>query len=318
MKALFLNDSNLLAYGLAAGFVSDDLRYVPVHIPGWEQPLTHMLRNWQPDFALAEGVAISTVARELFRLLRAYNVPLVYWAIDDPPDWRRMSLRLARGAALVLTPAEECLPLYRKHGIKAQFFHFACNPAFHRPATPRTEFTCDLMFVGNYYTSYPQRRVGFDTLLTPLLAGAYSLKVYGNEHWLDNTDNYTLPANVYQGYLDYRNLPSAYASAKIVLGINSVLDSPTMMSMRIFEVLGCGAFCLTHWTPALENYFQNHVHLVWSRHPDETPELVRYYLARDDLRRQIAQQGQQEVYSKHTYRQRVDNIRPALLKLKKF
>ncbi|MBC2723286.1 glycosyltransferase [Desulfosporosinus sp.] len=309
MNVLFLNDSSLLCQGLASGFSPlDDIRYIPVHLSGWEDRLSSLLRTWKPTFALAEGVSISTVAQKLFPLLRRYRLPLVYWAIDDPPDWLRMSRPLARGASLVLTPAQECLPLYKRERIRAHYFHFACNPSFHRPLTPSPEFTCDLLLVANYYTSYPQRRVGLETLLTPLLSKQFDLKVFGNEHWLSNTDGYILEPNVYQGYLPYDRLPNAYSSAKIVLGLHSVIDSPTMMSMRTFEALGCGAFFLTHWTPALENFFKNHVHLVWSRHPDETLELVRFYLSREDLRQKIARQGREEVYRNHTYQHRIQSV----------
>lgn len=313
MKILFLNDSHLLTQGLATGFLpSDEIRYLPVRLSDWEVRFQRLLPTWRPDFALAEGVSISTVATKLFKELRYHHIPLVYWAIDDPPDFRRMSLPLAHGAALVLTPSTECLPLYRQNGIQAHYFHFACNPAFHQPVPKNSAFASDLTLVANYYTSYPQRKYGIDTILTPLLAGPYQLKVYGNEHWLNNTDQYTLPAHVYQGYLAYESLPTAYSSSRIVLGLNSVVNSPTMMSMRIFEALGCGAFCLSHWTLALEHLFQNHTHLVWSKNPDETLELVRFYLAREDLRQKIGAKGREEVYKLHTYTTRINSIRHVL------
>jgi len=313
MKILFLNDSHLLTDGLSSGFApSDEIRYLPVRLSNWEALFQRLIQTWRPDFALADGVSISTVATQLFKELRYHRIPLVYWAIDDPPDFRRMSLPLARGAALVLTPAKECLPLYHQKGIRAEYFHFACNPAFHRHIPNDEAFASDLTLIANYYTSYPQRKFGIDTILTPLLRSSYRLNVYGTEHWLNNTDHYTLPSNVYRGYLAYEALPMAYSSARIVLGLNSVVNSPSMMSMRAFEALGCGAFYLSHWTLALENLFQNHTHLVWSKNPDETLELVHYYLTREDLRNKIALAGQQEVYNLHTYSKRINSIRPIL------
>ncbi|MGI6119366.1 MAG: CgeB family protein [Desulfosporosinus sp.] len=313
MKILFLNDSSLISHGLSSGFSSgDEIRFLPVRLPDWENRLSDLLKMWKPDFALAEGVSISTVAKRLFPLLRRHSLPFIYWAIDDPPDWRRMSRPLARGASLVLTPAQEYLPLYQREKIRAFYFHFACNPAFHRPTEPLPAYSCDLLLVANYYTSYPQRRIGLETILTPLRSAPFCLKVFGNEHWLANTDQYNLPPGIYQGYLPYKQVPCAYSSAKIVLGLHSVIDSPSMMSMRTFEALGCRAFFLTHWTPAIENHFNNHIHLVWSRHPDETLELINFYLKREDLRQKIARQGQEEVYRKHTYQHRIQSIRTIL------
>ncbi|CAA7600326.1 Glycosyl transferases group 1 [Acididesulfobacillus acetoxydans] len=313
MKILFLNDAPLIAYGLISGLApGDEFRFLPVRHPDWEDRLRTLLFSWRPDFAFADGVSISTVAGRLFSELKSRGLPLVYWAIDDPPDFFNMSLPLARGAALTLTPAEECLAHYRRHRLNALFFHFACNPSFHRPVAPSCRYEADFLLVGNYYTSYPERKTGLEILLTPLHPAFYTLKVYGTEQWLTNSDHYRLPGGVYQGYLPYSELPAAYSSARIVLGINSVVDSPTMMSMRVFEALGCGAFCLTHHSLALERYFRNHEHLVWSRCPDETLELARYYLARPDLRQKIARQGQAEVYRLHTYTQRVESVRKSL------
>ncbi len=316
MKILFLNDAPLITYGFASGLApGDEFRILPVRLPDWESRLRNLILSWRPDFAFADGVSISTIARKLFAFLKSRNIPLVYWAIDDPPDFPNMSLPLARGAALTLTPAAECLPRYQKQRVNARFLHFACNPSFHHPTSPSVRFASDFLLVGNYYTSYPQRKIGLEILLTPLLASDYTLQVYGNEHWLQNTDHYQLPDGIYKGYLPYAELPTAYSSAKIVLGINSVIGSPTMMSMRIFETLGCGAFCLTHHSPAIERYFRNHEHLVWSRNPDETPELAHYYLVRKDLRQKIARQGQAEVYRLHTYTHRIESLRGYLEQL---
>lgn len=313
MKILFLNDAPIITYGFTSGLApNDEFYFLPVRLPDWEERLRKLVLSWRPDFALADGVSISTVARKLFSLLKSRNIPLVYWAIDDPPDFANMSLPLAKGANLTLTPAEECLSRYRKHRIDARFFHFACNPSFHHTTAPSERYASDFLLVGNYYTSYPQRKIGLEILLTPLLASEYTLQIYGDKHWLRNSDHYQLPEGVYKDYLPYTELPTAYSSAKIVLGINSVIDSPTMMSMRIFEALGCGAFCLTHYSPALERYFRNHVHLVWSRNPDETLELARYYLGREDLRQKIARQGQEEVYRLHTYTHRIESVRSYL------
>jgi spore maturation protein CgeB len=129
---------------------------------------------------------------------------------------------------------------------------------------------------------------------------------------VDGKRPFRLEKCYYGGYLPYERLPAAYSSAKIVLGLHSVDSSPSMMSMRTFEALGCGAFHLTQWTPAIENYFSNHKHLVWSKSPEETMELAQYYLGKEHLREKIARTGQQEVYDKHTYLHRARDLLAAL------
>jgi Uncharacterized protein conserved in bacteria len=166
--------------------------------------------------------------------------------------------------------------------------------------------------VGNNYHKYAARIRGLDILLKPLLAGGYDLKIYGNQWWVDEKRPLSLDSRHYGGYLPYEMLPAAYSSAKIVLGLHSVDCSPTMMSMRTFETLGCGAFHLSQWTPAIENLFVNHSHLVWSKSAGETVELIKYYLPREDLRKKIARAGQEEVYKKHTYLARAEELKSFL------
>ena len=108
------------------------------------------------------------------------------------------------------------------------------------------------------------------------MAGGYDLKIYGNEWWLDPEQSFNISANFYGGYMANEDLPTACSSARIMLGLHSVDTSLTMMSMRTFEILGSRGFYLTQWTPAIENYFINHHHLVWTRSAEETIDLVNF------------------------------------------
>ncbi len=144
--------------------------------------------------------------------------------------------------------------------------------------------------------------------MKPLMAQGADLKIYGLDWWLDRKNPFYIDQQFYGGHLSYAEMRTAYSSARIVLGLHSVNTSPTMMSMRTFEALGCGAFYLTQWTPALENLFRNHQHLVWSKSPEETLELLNYYLPRPEERMRIAQAGQAEVYARHTYQHRAQEF----------
>ncbi|MNM77949.1 hypothetical protein D3C81_898260 [compost metagenome] len=58
--------------------------------------------------------------------------------------------------------------------------------------------------------------------------------------------------------------------------------------------------------------FENHVHLTYSSSPEETKEIMDFYLNNEDARNKIALAGQKLVYEKHTYKQRVNEIINAL------
>jgi spore maturation protein CgeB len=185
---------------------------------------------------------------------------------------------------------------------------FACLPSYHHRAAYDRAYSNDLVFVGNNYSRHPARLQGINNILRPLAERGFDLKIFGNEWWLDEQNYFNINKKYYGGYLPNEKLPVVCASSKIVLGIHSVNNSLTMMSMRTFEVLGCGGFYLTQWTPAIENLFKNHYHLVWTKSADETIDLVKFYLDHPRERDKIALQGQQEVYAKHTYHHRANTI----------
>lgn len=316
MKFLFVNGPPIISHGLAPGLAEAGEVVKIIDVPGnfahnpdyFRQQLT----VFRPHFIFVEGAAILKPGQLLFPVLKEFRLPMLFWAIDDPAEFKTFSLPMARRARHVFTPAAECVSMYRSRGISASYLHFACLPTFHRKVAPVKQFSHDVVFVGNNYHKYTPRLKGLEVVLKPLLRGNFNIKVYGSQWWTDPGRPFSVDRRFYGGYLPYHQLPAVYSSAGIVLGTHSVDTSATMMSMRTFEALGCGAFYLTQWTPAIENMFVNHKHLVWVKDPEETLEMVKFYLGREDLRKKIACSGQAEVYGKHTYRRRAGEMMAAI------
>lgn len=314
LRILFANTAPIVKYGIgpALAELGHEVRYVFLD---QEPSLEPFINEFNPDIVFNDGG--TGRMPKLFPLLEQRGIPHVYWAIEDPVSFGFLSLPFAQKSALVFTPCWESLADYRRHGISAHLLMFACNPSYHRTGTPDSRFNHDIVFAGNNYSYHPARQKGIATVLQPLIDHGYDLQVYGNEWWLDPNQSYTIPPSYYGGYMANEDLPAVCATARIILGLHSVDTSRTMMSMRTFEILGCQGFYITQWTPAIEEMFINHHHLVWSKSPEETLDLVKYYLQHPQLRQRIARQGQAEVYRKHTYQQRVREIMPYLQSLAK-
>lgn len=303
MKILFVNTAPLITYGLGPAFkdLGNEVKYINV---SFGDPLEPAIEQFNPDLVFNDGGI--DIFSKLFPLLNRKGVPHVYWAIEDPTNYN-LSLPYARLSSLVLTPCRESIPKYASQGIQAALMMFACNPSFHYRGKPSSGYQYDLAFVGNNYDYHPARRQGIKNIIIPALKG-YHTKIFGNEWWLDTRKSFYITPRHYAGYLPNEDLPELCASTKIILGIHSVSNSETMMSMRTFEILGCGGFYLTQWTKAIEYNFKNHYHLVWSKSAVETKDLIDFYLERPDLREKIARQGQQEVYRRHTYHHRIKEL----------
>lgn len=270
----------------------------------------NVMERFQPDCVFTDGGW--GIKEILLPHLKKHHIPHIYWAIEDPPYFESLSLAFARVSACVFTTCQECIPRYHQEGIDAKLLLFACNPDYHCRREADRRFQEEIAFVGNNYFQYAERLGAVEQILRPLLESSYRCKIYGNEWWLDRERPFFIDEEHYGGYLANEDLPSLCSSVPIILGLHSVTDSKTMMSMRTFEVLGSGGFYLTQWTPAIENLFKNHVHLVWTRSAEETLELTSYYLQNPAARERIARQGQEEVYSKHTYYHRLQEALPVI------
>ncbi|MEQ8174246.1 MAG: glycosyltransferase [Syntrophomonadaceae bacterium] len=319
MKFLFTTIFPLVTHGLGKALQECghevemlDMQSLYQNDPGC---LPALISNANPDFVVSDG-GWWQFWDSLVKILAEFDIPHIYWAREDPPFFESLSLPYGRSCRMVFTTAQECLDLYNAHGIEAHLLMFACLPSFHHRVQADPRLRSDLMFIGTNFGRFDAREVGIDIILRPLVERKLSVKIYGNEWWVDASRRFFTDSNFYGGWLDYEQTRTAYASSKIVLGIHSVDNSPTMMSMRTFEILGCGAFYLTQWTPAIENLFENHKHLVWSKSPEETLHLAAYYLSHPEAREKIARQGQAQVYSKHTYNHRAQDMLRLLKKVK--
>jgi spore maturation protein CgeB len=309
VKILFTNNAPLIKYGIGAAFADfgNEVRYVHVvKDPNWLQ----VLDEFQPDYVFNDGGWDTYDV--LFPLLTERNIPHIFWAIEDPIFFQELSLPHARKSELVLTTCIESIPDYLANGIEAHLVPFGYHPAFYKNVPRDSRFQQDIVFIGNNYCEFPERIEAANQVLKPLMDRNYNLTIFGNEWWLDPSRPFVIEPRFYGGYLSSEDFSAVCSTVPIILGLHTVVNSKTMMSMRTFEVLGCGGFHLTQWTPAVENFFVNHHHLVWTKSAEETVDLVDFYLARPDLRQKIARQGQEEVYAKHTYHQRVQQILPLL------
>jgi len=309
VRVFFTNTAPIIKYGIGQAFadLGHDICLANVAMDeGWQEALD----RFEPDLVFTD--AGWGIAHKLLPVLKKKHLPHIYWAIEDPPYLESLSMAYARQADAVFTTCRESISTYRQKGIYAELLMFACHPSYHRRVEPDHHFNHDIAFVGNNYFEFPARLWGAQTLLRPLLDSEHNIRIYGNEWWLDENRPFFIRPDQYGGYLGNEELPVLCSSVPIVLGLHSVADSKTMMSMRVFEILGSGGFFISQWTPAVEHLFRNHHHLVWSKSADETLELVDYYLQNPAARERIAVQGQQEVYEHHTYHQRVQEIMPFL------
>jgi spore maturation protein CgeB len=80
------------------------------------------------------------------------------------------------------------------------------------------------------------------------------------------------------------------------------------VNQRVFDVPACGGFLLTDEQESLEELFEIGREVVTFRHPEEIPELARFYLGHPADRDAVARRGRQRVLAEHTYRHRLSDL----------
>jgi len=103
---------------------------------------------------------------------------------------------------------------------------------------------------------------------------------------------------------------TAYRAYKVFLNVNSVKESPTMFSRRVFELLACGTPVVSAGCRGIDEMFGQLVRSVSTE--AETRSEVSALLDDEDYRSRLAHAGYRFVMENHTYRHRIDTVLDAV------
>jgi hypothetical protein len=143
-------------------------------------------------------------------------------------------------------------------------------------------------------------------------AKAYNLEIFDRNYNPDKSirSDFEFPeefdAHVI-GSLPYHELVKKYKEYKVFLNVNSIIDSKTMFSRRVFELLACGTPVIS--TPALgiEETFGKD--LVWTVNNEKEAEEALNTLIHDEKEwRRRSLGGIRTVFDHHLYTHRVETI----------
>lgn len=102
-------------------------------------------------------------------------------------------------------------------------------------------------------------------------------------------------------------MPLIFNNSKININITAK-SIRSGLSLRIFDVLGCGGFLITNYQAELPEFFEIGKDLVAYESETHFKELCSYYLEHDDERKEIARHGYETIKKYHTYDIRVLQI----------
>ena len=95
-------------------------------------------------------------------------------------------------------------------------------------------------------------------------------------------------------------MPLVFCESKINLNI-TMRPIATGLSLRVYDICGCGGFLLTNWQAELPELYEPGVEVEYFTSQEELIDKAGYYLEHDEERRAIAMRGYERTKAEHTY-----------------
>lgn len=247
---------------------------------------------------------------ELFNLVdecKKIGVPTIFWNKEDPVHFDNF-INAAEKFDYIFTTAEEAIPRYQARcKAKVHALPFAAEVNLHNPigSEQRNKRVC---FAGSYYANrFKERRD--DQLMLLDAASTFNLDIFDRNAGAVSRD-FSFPErfdSFIRGKLPYTGMIKAYRQYRVFLNVNSVIDSTTMFSRRVFELLACGTPIVSTVSTGIDQMFGKE--LVWTvRDREEAEEAIRHLMQDDKEWRRRSLKGIRKVFAEHTFAHRFDRV----------
>ncbi|MHA7293570.1 glycosyltransferase [Arthrobacter sp. HLT1-21] len=240
--------------------------------------------------------------RALLKHCRAESIPTIFWNKEDPIHFNRFQ-ETARHFEHVFTSDDGSIRRYLKSG--GEFLKtvaslpFYAQPALHNPLPSARDYSHTVTYAGSYYGARYQKR---SDQLHSLLAAALpaGLTIYDRQH-LNEESPYKFPLDLaphVSGGLPYADMVEAYKAHPVHVNVNSVEQSGTMFSRRVFEVAACGGAIISGPGKGIDRVFGGIIPLV-SDEPS-AQALITYWMENEEARNDDAWLAMRAVFRAHT------------------
>ncbi len=248
---------------------------------------------------------------EMVAFLKHKGIPAIFWNKEDPVHYDKF-IEAATCFEYIFTTDSGSVERYARQtqARSVKPLQFAAQPRIHNPLAvePRNQRVC---FAGSYYANrFEERRA--EQLMLLEAATDFDLDIFDRlaGYTGPDADHFLFPEHLrpwVRGRLSYQNTVRAYKRYRVFLNVNSVVDSETMFSRRVFELLACGTPVVSTWSKAIENTFGQD--LVWMVRSDSEAREALHTLFTDNnqwRRRRI--HGLRAVFSAHTCAHRLQTV----------
>lgn len=277
------------------------------------------LKDMKPDMLFVEsawnsyegGFRITTDFYELIEIIyycRSHGIITVFWNKEDPVHFYHF-YKKACYFDYVFTTDEGMVPEYKKYTKKDNVFSlmFAAQPEIHNPISEEYEKEKKGVFAGTFYRNKYEDRLR-DTMYMLYAVKKYGLDIY-DRNYNRNIKNYLFPHLFWddvKGNLPYSEINKAYKGYRVNLNLNTVTESKTMFSRRVFEVLACNTAVVSNYSVGVQKHFRGIVQM--GKNLKEYENAYDKIFSDDRFYQHITHQGVRKVLTYHTYEERAYEI----------
>lgn len=257
------------------------------------------------------GNYVNVSRKPLYELIKWCNVndiPTIFWNKEDPIHFDKF-IDSAKYFDYIYTTDAHKIEDYKKYAKheKVYALPFAAEPTKHNPIQLMEPRKNEICFAGSYYAN---RHTGRREIMEQILESSqrFGLTIY-DRNFERTESEFRFPRkfeNNVVGCLPYSQIEKAYKGYRFLLNVNSVINSPTMFSRRVFEGLASGTPILSSYSKGLEEMFGNLI--LTFRNPKHWNAQLKI-LSEDKVKyREKSLTGIREVYANHTYKHRLSFI----------
>lgn len=269
----------------------------------------------QWSYQLTGSNAPSPALVEVVQVCRAHGIPTVFWNKEDPVHFDDF-IDSARLFEHIFTTDQNMIDEYERRAPDSEFhvLPFAAQPAMHNPITKAgTQRTGDIAFAGSYFThKFKSRQEQIDLILNAAMEADkkidQGLVIYSR--FVGGEAKYQFPVQFSKfvvGSLPYPKMLSAFQRFKVILNVNTVTESPTMCSRRLFEAAACGAAVVSTDAAAVRHFFDpTEIPIIHDQ--EQGAALLRALVQSPEMRDRISHLAQRRIWEHHTYRHRASEL----------
>ena len=242
--------------------------------------------------------------KSLIKYCKDNGISTVFWNKEDPIHFDNF-IDTALLFDYIFTTDANMIPKYKRATCRDNVFTlpFAAQPQLHNPIK-KYERINSISFAGSYYGNrHEERKLNMEKILD--LCIKYNLTIYDRNY--DNPNQIFKYPKKYEQYvkgaLSYSDIDKAYKSFRAMMNVNSVKDSPTMFSRRVFEGLACGTPIISSYSLGIDLFFSDIV--CCSDDMEVLDKHIKHIMTDDSYYKSISIRGIRAVMHSHTYTERL-------------